>query len=215
MNYDSYVISFMPGSSGRFLRYVLNGMITKSDEPLILNSLNHAHNNNIEGGARPWSIHSSFNTRALFDEFDFEDVPVKILATHLFPDWEAIERRKIDSGIIVIGVQDQDLLEVTGNALLKNNLAVVTQEQVIRESEVIRVTLHKFINYAENRDKLLIINYSDFFKSAGESYIALKKLEEFTGLETTDTVLQNYMTYVTGRDKLISKKMKWLNTYNN
>lgn len=202
----------MPGSSGRFLRYILNGMITKSTERWVSNPLNHAHFNNIDGGVRDDAT-SDPNAAMIFHKFYFEDVPAKILATHQFPVYDVINERFPNIGIIVINVSEKDLLEVTGNALLKNKLTVVTEAQVINESKVASVQRNSvFINYEDTRNNLLIINYSDLFQPLGDSYLALKKLEEFTGLDTTETVMENYRAYLTGRERLINKKMKWLIT---
>ena len=46
MKYDKYIISFAPGSSGRFVRNVLNAMILQITDPMELTDLNSAHNLN-------------------------------------------------------------------------------------------------------------------------------------------------------------------------
>ena len=45
MNYNSYIISFAPGSSGRFVRTILDRMILDLNDPIDICDKNSAHNN--------------------------------------------------------------------------------------------------------------------------------------------------------------------------
>ena len=117
---NSYIISFYPGTSGRFVRYVLYSLLTGSEIDLELTDVNSSHNFNEYTGV---SI-SDPNIRNIYDVFTFDEwAPIttpKILATHAYPEINVINKRVPDSKIILITFDRSDLLEIFGNIVYKN-----------------------------------------------------------------------------------------------
>lgn len=54
-------------------------------------------------------------------------------------------------------------------------------------------------------DRVLIIKYSELYEMTGDSYVALEKLEHFTGRKATELVKHSYIQYVKNREKLWNK----------
>jgi hypothetical protein len=48
------------------------------------------------------------------------------------------------------------------------------------------------------------------FEPIEESFVGLRNLEDFTGIRATEKVLENYKTYIDGRNTLVKNNMKWL-----
>jgi len=212
-NYDCYFLLFPSGASGTFLTFILHGLITKSDDTIILSDTNHAHDNLLETGAR--SNRSPDSTRHSIRNCYFVEGSSKIVSSHSFPSdtlINFINGKYINPGIIVIsGTQDNDLLEITGNYLIKSlNLETITKEQVAAEVQLFAYAFKEFGNSNSTKDNLLVIKYNEIFTPIENSFIGLRNLEEFTGIPATDKVLENYKTYVRGRKKLVQDKMKWL-----
>ena len=67
-----------------------------------------------------------------------------------------------------------------------------------------------FGNSNNNRDNLLVIKYNEMFEPIEESFVGLRNLEDFTGIRATEKVLENYKTYIDGRNTLVKNNMKWL-----
>ena len=129
-----YIIAFTQGSSGRFVKYLLYNLLTDSHEDIQNNyQTNSAHgsddrrytgfteskeldvyNANHEDNYKVWDLFQ-------FDDPLREPMAPKILATHIYPDFERIKNNLgPDVKIIIIAVHPMDLMEVVINDKLKN-----------------------------------------------------------------------------------------------
>lgn len=213
-NYDYYFLLFSSGASGAFLRFILHGLITKSDATIVLSDTNHAHYNLLDTGDRSNRGPDSTKRPSIRNCY-FVEGSSKIARAHSFPSdtlINFINGKYVNPGIIVIsGTQDEDLLEITGNYLIKSfNLETTTREQVAAEVLPLTYALKDFGNSNNTKDNLLVIKYNEIFVPIEDSFVGLRNLEDFTGTQATDKVLENYKTYVRGRKKLVQDKMKWL-----
>ena len=211
-NYDCYFLFFPGGASGAFLRFILHELITKSDDTIILSDTNHAHYNLLETGARSTR---EPGRRDGIRHIYFIEESSKIARSHNFPSSgliNLINNKHVNPGIIVIsGAHDEDLLEITGNRLIKcSNSDTSTREQVLAEILPLNYAFKDFGDSNKTKDNLLIIRYNEIFIPIEDSFVGLRNLEDFTGTQATSKVLENYKAYVNGRKKLVQDKMKWL-----
>ena len=138
---DSYIISFINGSSGRFVKFILYSLLTDYKEEMRMNTENSAHLENFYTGARiGHGVDSTLDKKRNFDigkspsetiysffEFDL-DIPAgvpKIFQTHTYPEFDLIERRLPDTKVILINVEEDAWLEVVGNSVYKNAIALL------------------------------------------------------------------------------------------
>ena len=138
---DSYIISFINGSSGRFVKFILYSLLTDYKEEMRMNTENSAHLENFYTGARiGHGVDSTLDKKRNFDigkspgetiysffKFD-SDIPAgvpKIFQTHTYPEFDLIERRLPDTKVILINVEEDAWLEVVGNSVYKNAIALL------------------------------------------------------------------------------------------
>ena len=211
-NYDCYFLFYPGGASGNFLKFILHGLITKSDATIVLSDTNHTHYNLFETGAR--STREPGRGDGIRHIYFIEE-SAKIAPSHIFPSSgliNLINNKHINPGIIVIsGAHDEDLLEITGNRLIKcSNSDTSTREQVLAEILPLNYAFKDFGDSNKTKDNLLIIKYNEIFIPIENSFVGLRNLEDFTGIRATNKILENYKTYVNGQKILVQNNMKWL-----
>jgi len=205
MNFDRYIISFNPGSSGRFIQFILISLITNSDVDIQLSEVNDAHSNYPEEVAfgtlvSKENMHKSTiysNTDTIFDNY----ASVRVLATHAYPNIKALTSWDVKPGVILITIDPTDKTEIGLNKLLKN------KNNSIPSVAYITSIFTKPIESAI----VLSLKYSDIFIPTENSYLGLEKIEKFTGLVASEKIKQNYKKYVDGRHNLLEKHQSILN----
>ena len=209
MLFDSYTISFCPGSSGRLIHTVLYNMIMGNDIVFNFTENNAAHDTNVEMSMAVEDIHAT----NIFQIITFNDNVAKILHTHRFPDIDIVrERFKYKMGIIVIAIKPIDLPEIVYNSFLKNKKIELT-EPTVRTIAKLKIKQWKdFIDISSlsGQSDVLILEYSKLFDLHEGEYTTLKKIEQFTGLRCTSGLTKSFENYTMGRKKLIDSKMPWL-----
>jgi hypothetical protein len=212
MNFDRYIISFKPGSSGRFIKFILISLLTDSDADIQLSDVNDTHLNypNTAFGTlvsreimhRP-IIYS--NTDTIFDKY----ASVRVLATHAYPNIELLTAWDVKPGVILITVDPASKAEIQFNALLKNKR--ITKLDVKNDIRKFISSMFNVFNNSIDSDIVLSLKYSDIFTPTENSYLGLEQIEKFTGLVASDKVKQNYKKYVDGRNNLLEKHRSILN----
>lgn len=203
MNFDRYIISFSPGSSGRFIQFILISLVTNSDVDIQLSEVNDAHLNYPEEVAfgtlvSRENMHKSIiysNTDTIFDNY----ASVKVLATHAYPNIKALTSWDVKPGVILITIDPTDKIEIRLNNLLKNN----TIPSTVYITPIFRKPIDSEI--------VLSLKYSDIFTPTESSYLGLEQIEKFTGLIASEKIKQNYKKYVDGRNNLLEKHQSILN----
>lgn len=213
MNFDRYIISFNPGSSGRFIKFILISLITNSDVDIQLSEVNDAHLNypeEVAFGALPSreNMHKSTiysNTDTIFDNY----ASVRVLATHAYPNIKALTAWDVKPGVILITVDPSDKTEIRLNNLLKNKKVTISNLDMTKCTDPMHVSFI-FTKPIES-DIVLSLKYSDIFIPTENSYLGLEQIEKFTGLTASEKIKQNYKKYVDGRNNLLEKYQSLLN----
>jgi hypothetical protein len=213
-NYDCYFLFFQSGSSGNFLRFILHGLITQSDAKIDISDTNHVSLDQIDTGVRSSRlIRRSQDTSIRYCYF--LEGSSKIARSHHFPSSDLINLINSDHVnpciIVISGTRDEDLLEIAANHSIKCfNSDTSIREQVSAKITPLMYAFKDFGNSNNNRDNLLVIKYNEMFEPIEESFVGLRNLEDFTGIRATEKVLENYKTYIDGRNTLVKNNMKWL-----
>lgn len=136
--YDSYIISFSAGSSGKFIKYILYSLLTDFKEEIQLTDVNSAHIQELytaapsmitaklmdSGIVEPSTVYLSFN----FDASAPPEIP-KIMITHQYPLFKAFKLRFPNTNLILVTLTDEESLEVIGNNIYKNTLDMFVKHQ--------------------------------------------------------------------------------------
>jgi len=187
MKYNKYIISFFPGSSGRFVGSVLDRIIRASDDPLELCPYNSAHLDKTYFGLSMVDIHRpNIYEVLIFDPTDTKDYLFsKILRTHVYPDFKTINSRFNDVGIILIKPDIDDAIEIKFNIKYKNKEHITEKIEVLKLNHLF-FDHHKHIFFkndlVEYPENCMVLPYSDIYKKEGENYQLIEQLKEFTGI---------------------------------
>lgn len=130
---DRYIISFVAGSSGRFLASILWNIIHDDNSNIQFTKYNSAHckhpwtenwNEKIQYGS-PWYV----NGPDAFKKFDFiGDSPKGLITTHSYPDWETIRQKFPTIKTIIIKYEPEDVPELIGNIMYKNGFDLTFED---------------------------------------------------------------------------------------
>jgi hypothetical protein len=121
---DTYVLSFVAGTSGRFLASILWNMINNLDSEIEFTPFNSAHY------GTPWtrnwdvkldepSIEWTVNGPTAYNIFNFTE-DKGIMTTHSYPNWDVIRERFPSTKVIIIQYDDTDIPEMIANIMYKN-----------------------------------------------------------------------------------------------
>lgn len=205
MNYKNYIISFHAGTSGRFVKVLLDRIIKNSEEPVNIDEKNTAHNNIIPTYVDLILDDCDVNDQLVFNYLQFLDTGTSIFSTHMFPNFKLLNDKFTDLGIIIIKFEYDDLDEIMLNALYKNNH--ILNPQKITDLKIKRRLLSsRFylpINPVEN---CLILNYKQIYEKNDENYVVLEKLKTFTGAKNIpNSTIHACNRYSLGRDILLKE----------
>ena len=155
------------------------------------------------------------HTPDVYSTFTYVNTPniepySKILHSHVYPDFETINSRFDNIGIILIKPDHDDAKEIAFNTEYKNKqeiLPSITLE--LRSNYVVHISKDKKFfcndNYPEN---CLVLKYKEIYKKVGEKYRILEILKEFTGIPTAPDHLN------IACEQYISNRTKIINQYN-
>ena len=209
-----YIVSFLAGSSGRFISSVVWNMINDIDQVIELTDVNSAHK---QSPWEPsWTHPTAESTRdnEIYTGLEFKG-NCGLLATHTFLNYEVIRNDLVDVKIILITIDRRDIEEISHNTVVKNGYSpndILLRTKEFNHAFYIEKSpnraIYKF--YEPNipddlTDRVLTIQYSEIYKEVNGSFVALEKLKSFTGKEVLPNVFSSYQQYVTNRNKLWNK----------
>ena len=233
-NRDRYVVSFMPGSRGRFISNIIYKLVNNLSDPIEFTNLNSAHN---------FIDITNINFVSKASDFIPNLDRKKVFFTHLYPnnDWHS------DMGVIFINVPLSSLPEVLLNAAIKNvfpKLEKQSANEELNDGEKNFIKSYKksypgldvdllhdankqkeyleFVFQDGFRHKLLYTQFVDnesfdgfrieydtfFFKEEG-CYATLKKLCELVGVPYNVDVHNEFEEYDKTKYKLFEKYCPW------
>ena len=208
MNYQKYIISFVPGSSGRFVSRVLDRLILQSTTPITISDVNSVHSD-----IRDYTGISMININDpdVFDRLYF-DPPGKgpenygpsssILATHVYPDFDKINEKYQDVGVILIRVKPEDLKEVVFNSALKNENLMLDTRTLLNKVVVYNRQNYLFLKDDFYPANCLILDYPEIYNKLK----LLKKLMDFTGIDTVpDGLYDSCERYIANRTIIVNQ----------
>jgi hypothetical protein len=211
MKYDKYIISFFPGSSGKFVKSLLDRIIRKSSDPIIISPYNDAHLNTTYTGMSMGNPNvSNIYDILKFDPVSYKDfVFSKIFHSHTYPDFDTINSKFDDVGIILIKPDNMDIRELIFNRSYKNEGKIASKYWIEACYDVISNGRHPYkffypiLEYPKN---CLILKYTDIFEKDGEKYRILEILKEFTGIAEVPNHLNEVCEqYISNRNSLINQ----------
>ena len=212
MNYDKYIISFCPGSSGRFVTALLDSLILRKNHYIDLCPYNSAHNHGFYRGVNLIDPnHPCVYHDLSFDSRSSEPIHSNILHTHVFPDFELINlinSRFSDIGIIIIKVDLSDLREVFFNSAYKNHNRIPEFDD--NKIAGFKNYWKKFINDETNviayPKNCLILPYSSIYEKTENGFLVLEFLSNFTAIkEIPISTIDACYRYSDTRNRLIKE----------
>jgi hypothetical protein len=209
-----YIVSFLAGSSGRFISSIVWNMINEIDQVIEFTDVNSAHN---ESPWEPsWHHPSAESSRdnEIYNGLEFIG-DCGLLATHTFLDYEVMRRNLLNVKAILITIDRRDIEEISHNTVVKNGNSpknIPRRAKEFNHAFYIEKSptrlIYKFYepNIPEDlTDRILTIQYSEIYKEVDGSFVALEKLKSFTGKECPPNAFSSYQQYVTNRNKLWNK----------
>ena len=204
MKYEKFVVSYARGTSGNFITQILDRLIL-GYKPMVYGTNNNCHADQPFTGI-PYS--NAWNDPKIYEYFEFQDDAVrdfkfaKILTTHTYPDFDTINKRHTSIGIILIIPDLDDFKETVLNQELKVFNRVPKFVHFSQHIANYPEHFTKKVNYPEN---CLEIKYKEIFTETDSSFVALKKIEEFTGLIAPPELIKDYALYANNQKKLLSQ----------
>jgi hypothetical protein len=211
MKYDKYIVSFVPGSSGRFVKSLLDRIIMGSSNPIELCPYNSSHLDKTFMGIATFHLHIP----DVYSTFAYANTPKlepysKILHSHVYPDFETINKRFDNVGIILIKFEHDDAKEIAFNIIYKNKkeiLPPITLE--LGNNHIVNVPKYKkFLCNDDYPKNCLVLRYKEIYETVGEKYRILETLKEFTGIDSIPKHLN------IACEQYISNRTKIINQYN-
>lgn len=203
------IISFYPGTSGRFLSAICHMLYHNSTEEIKWNDDNSAHNYNKFNESYCKDVPAYFakdthflNSKLVFKYLDLE--PNKIMPTHALPDFELIKEKSPNCKIIIISCNEHNFSEIALNLILKNK----SPASIDYTKNLLDIQTRKFRSIKipdQFKDNTMVIMYDEIYKPINNTYIGLEKISKFLNLDYNNTILNNYKSYVDGRRFLLQK----------
>ena len=208
---NNFIVSFFPGSSGRFISNVIWRMITEMDSYIPLDENNSAHPVSSWGNSchHPYGI---LHDSSIYKNVKFDDIG--LLATHSYPDFDAIRVSLPQVKVVIIGITEDVIPEVAANSITKNrNTTRNANEKTVHLKWLFNMYKKGntrgsfFTNFCDPdlipedlRDRISILYYRDIYTKVNDSYVALEHLKKITGKDALPNVMRSYEAYVQARN---------------
>jgi hypothetical protein len=207
MKYNKYIVSFVAGSSGRFVVQVLDRILLQKKDLITITEYNSAHAdaNDIYTGHSIGEPHHPKVFEILnFDSPSTRNYPFSnILSTHVYPNFKVINSRFDDVGIILIRPEQDDAKEIAFNSWYKNRNIVLDVDMLEKKAKRAFLDDIKFFSNDEYPKNCLVIKYKELYQIENNKHIMLEKLKKFTGIEEVpDIAVTACNQYIEGRDRL-------------
>jgi len=205
MKYNKYIVSFVAGSSGRFVVQVLDRILLQKKDLIAITEYNSAHSN------EPYTGHSIADTHHLnvFETMKFDSPSARnypfsnIISTHVYPDFKVINSKFNDVGIILIRPELDDAKEIAFNSYYKNRNIEDSGKSLEYRANLFIQKNEKFFLTDVYPENCLVLNYKEIFQKENNKHIMLEKLKKFTGIkEESDVVIGACNQYIEGRDRI-------------
>lgn len=216
---DPLIISFAPGSSGRFLSTICHFLIQKNDsDPLVWTQENSAHNYEVSlGNSYYENVPDDLLNNKLFCHTEsvyqyLKLSPNTVFPTHAFPNFKLIKERVPDCKIIIVGLREASYTEIRFNASTKNKFPANAMNQT-RKHNVSNfkkfTTLDIPIEYQYMSN---VIMYDEIFQKQNESFVGLEKIKKILQTDIPENVFIGYKSYVQNREILLRENNMWNKT---
>jgi len=214
MKYKNYIVSFAAGSSGRFIRALLDRIIKNSEEPIPLTDKNSAHDVIIPIDYNLSLEDCDVHHKDVFKYLTFLKTH-SIFTSHTYPDFKLLNSNLNDVGIILIQFDLEDCPEIMINSWTKNGVVSHPSEILIPKikhqfNQSVYMLKRKFslflYNPALQEDNTLILRYRNLYEKTEKSYKVLEILKEFSGAENIpNSVIEACDRYSAGRNILLKQ----------
>jgi hypothetical protein len=210
MKYNKYIISFAPGSSGRIIRKILDRLILNSENHIDIYPNNCAHD--VHNKHVPEYTGISVPNPNIFNIYDivYFDPMGKtyssILPTHVYPNFNKINDRYDDIGIIVINFNTDDVKEIQFNSFYKNKNIQLTNSELDKSANLFSKKYANFMKILDYPENCLVLQYTDLFRDLTDNFNAINQLKEFTGISNNPaSVVSAYEKYREGRAVIVNQ----------
>lgn len=202
MIYKKYIVSFIPGSSGNFVKCLLDRIVRNSNDEINICENNSTHYDHTYTGI---SIENP-NRKNIYDILHFDILKYRpkdyssILTTHVYPNFDVINNRFTDIKIVLIEAELDDLKEIIFNSYFKNKHEI----RQISKIDIKDIRFHYKL-FLEN-DKIIpenctVIKYKNIFTP-----VLYEKLTEITGIKDfPDSVYRAVDQYWSNRSRLVNE----------
>lgn len=214
MKYKNYIVSFTAGSSGRFVRSLLDRIIKNSEEPIPLTDKNSAH-----GVVIPVAYDLSWDDcdvhhKDVFKYLQFLESGT-IFSTHTYPDFKLLNSKFNDVGTILIQFDIEDCSEIMINSWFKNGVVTNPSEIMVPKikhqfNQTVHTMKRKFSSFIYDpnlyENNSLILRYRQIYEKTDKSYKVLEILKEFTGADSIpNCAIEACDRYSQGRNILLKQ----------
>jgi hypothetical protein len=214
MKYKNYIVSFVGGSSGRFVRSLLDRIIKNSEEPIPLTDQNSAHSIIIPIAYDLSWDECDVNHKDVFNYLEFLGTD-SIFPTHTYPDFKLLNSKFNDVGTILIQFDVKDCAEIMVNSWFKNEKIAHPSEILIPKikrqfNQTVFFSRKKFSSFIYDpdfyEDNTVILRYHQIYEKTDNSYKVLDILKEFTGASNIpNSVIEACDRYSEGRNILLKQ----------
>jgi hypothetical protein len=218
MKYKKYIISFIPGSSGRFVLAIMDRMILGLGDTINISEENNAHENNIQiWGNNKFGLPNPSNN---YEPLNVNTSGIYVFHTHIYPNFDLINSRFENVGVILIKPEIEDMREILFNNLIKNknieSMNIFLKKYFYPNKTITNSMLDIEFNFKKHNkifftsdtypDNCLVIKYSEIYETIGDNYQLIEKLKKFTGISIVPTsVIDACKQYNFNRTEIINQ----------
>lgn len=121
---EHFIISFLPGTSGRFISGLLWDMLSNNTHYVPFTKFNSSHNYEEYQTSWDMSTAGDIHNPNIYSEFKFLPISdLGVFHTHVYPNFSHIENYIPDIKLIIISFDFDDISEIVSNQLFKNQLS--------------------------------------------------------------------------------------------
>lgn len=125
---ELYLVAFKAGASGRFIANLIWGLLNASAYEYVLTDFNSTHNFTPYAGSYTLSPEMStyrpYSNPNIFNNFKYIEDP-GLITVHVYPKFDILYDRYPNLKTVIISHTSNDILEISGNCLLKNGFETI------------------------------------------------------------------------------------------